>query len=89
MTAGRRSNTVQRLVWDKDPYAAATAVQEEAFGASDGEIEERRAPRAERREDTPNIMHAAGAMSRSILRRIGFEPVGHVHMLLDEFGNGL
>ncbi len=25
-------------------------------------------------------------MSRPILERLGFEPVGHVHMLLDEFG---
>jgi hypothetical protein len=31
-------------------------------------------------------MTQAGAMSRPILERLGFEPVGHVHMLLDEFG---
>ena len=136
---------IARRVETFDEYAAATAVQDEAFGAPDSEIEERRATLAERWEDTPNIMHAAwldgaivaagtcaptehglllyggatlprargrgayrallrarwdeavargtpamitqaGAMSRSILQRIGFEPVGHVHMLLDEFG---
>jgi len=25
-------------------------------------------------------------MSRPILERLGFKPVGHVHMLLDDFG---
>jgi hypothetical protein len=25
-------------------------------------------------------------LSRPILERLGFEPVGHIHMLLDEFG---
>jgi hypothetical protein len=25
-------------------------------------------------------------MSRPILERLGFEPVGHVHMLVDDFG---
>jgi GNAT superfamily N-acetyltransferase len=35
---------------------------------------------------TPALMTQAGAMSRPILERLGFEPVGHVHMLLDEFG---
>jgi GNAT superfamily N-acetyltransferase len=36
--------------------------------------------------ETPALMTQAGAMSRPILERLGFEPVGHVHMLLDEFG---
>jgi hypothetical protein len=31
-------------------------------------------------------MTQAGAMSRPILERLGFKPVGHVHMLLDNFG---
>jgi hypothetical protein len=35
---------------------------------------------------TPALMTQAGALSRPILERLGFEPVGHVHMLLDEFG---
>jgi hypothetical protein len=29
----------------------------------------------------------AGAMSRPILEKLRFEQVGHVHLLLDEFGN--
>jgi hypothetical protein len=35
---------------------------------------------------TPALITQGGAMSRPILERLGFEPVGHVHMLLDEFG---
>lgn len=35
---------------------------------------------------TPALFTQAGSMSRPILQRIGFEAVGHVHMLLDEFG---
>jgi GNAT superfamily N-acetyltransferase len=35
---------------------------------------------------TPALITQAGAMSRPILERLGFKPVGHVHMLLDEFG---
>lgn len=35
---------------------------------------------------TPALMTQAGSMSRPILERLGFAPVGHVHMLLDEFG---
>ena len=34
---------------------------------------------------TPALFTQAGAMSRAILERLGFERVGHVHMLLDEF----
>lgn len=34
---------------------------------------------------TPALMTQAGAMSRPILERLGFKPVGHVHMLLDNF----
>ena len=30
----------------------------------------------------------SGAMSRPILEWLGFKPVGHVHMLLDRFGEG-
>jgi hypothetical protein len=35
---------------------------------------------------TPALMTQAGSMSRPILERLGFTPVGHVYMLLDEFG---
>jgi hypothetical protein len=36
---------------------------------------------------TPTLLTQAGAMSSPILHRLGFEAVGHVHMLLDEFGD--
>jgi hypothetical protein len=35
---------------------------------------------------TPALFTQAGEMSLPILERLGFERVGHVHMLLDEFG---
>jgi len=35
---------------------------------------------------TPALFTQAGEMSRPILERLGFERVGHVHMLRDEFG---
>jgi hypothetical protein len=35
---------------------------------------------------TPALVSQAGAMSRPILTRIGFEQVGEIHLLLDEFG---
>jgi GNAT superfamily N-acetyltransferase len=38
---------------------------------------------------TPALMTQAGAMSRPILERLGFKPVGHVHMLLDTFDLGV
>lgn len=37
---------------------------------------------------TLTLITQGGSMSRPILERLGFEPVGHVHMLLDEFGEG-
>jgi GNAT superfamily N-acetyltransferase len=36
---------------------------------------------------TPALFTQAGAMSRAILERLGFERVGHVHILLDELGS--
>jgi len=33
----------------------------------------------------PTLITQGGSMSRPILERLGFEPVGHVNMLLDEF----
>jgi hypothetical protein len=136
---------VARRVETFDEFAAAHAVQAEAFGMPEDEIAESRATLAERWRDTPNLMHAAwldavlisagtcaptshglllyggatlerargrgayrallrarwdeavargtpalltqaGAMSRPILERLGFEPIGHVHILLDELG---
>jgi hypothetical protein len=35
---------------------------------------------------TPTLITQGGSMSRPILERVGFEPVGHVHMLIDDFG---
>lgn len=35
---------------------------------------------------TPALVTQAGSMSRPILQRLGFEALGHVHVLLDEFG---
>jgi hypothetical protein len=35
---------------------------------------------------TPALITQGGSMSRPILERLGFEPVGEVHMLLDKFG---
>jgi hypothetical protein len=38
------------------------------------------------RTGTPALITQGGSMSRPILERLGFERVGEVHMLLDEFG---
>lgn len=35
---------------------------------------------------SPVLLTQGGSMSRPILERLGFEPVGHVHMLIDRFG---
>ena len=35
---------------------------------------------------TPALITQGGSMSRPILERLGFERVGEIHMLLDEFG---
>jgi hypothetical protein len=135
---------VARRVETFDEFAAADAVQIEAFGLPEDEIAESRASLADRWRDTPNLMHAAwldgviictgtaaptpqglllyggatlerargrgayralvrarwdeavaretpalmaqaGAMSWPILERLGFRPIGHVHLLVDEF----
>jgi GNAT superfamily N-acetyltransferase len=36
----------------------------------------------------PALITQAGEMSRPILERLGFEPVGRIEMLIDEFGTG-
>jgi hypothetical protein len=136
---------VARRVETFEEFAAANAVQWDAFGMPEDEIEEGRALLRRRWSDTVNVMHAAwldgkivaagtsaptehglllyggatvpqargrgayrallharwrdavhngtpalitqgGSMSRPILERVGFERVGEVHMLLDEFG---
>ena len=136
---------VARRVETLEEYAAANAVQWEAFDMPADEIEEMRAQLSVRWRETVNLMHAAwldgeivsagtaaptqhglllyggatlarargrgayravlharwqdavrngtpalitqgGSMSRRILERLGFERVGEVHMLLDEFG---
>jgi hypothetical protein len=38
------------------------------------------------RNGTPSLITQGGSMSRPILERLGFERVGEVHMLMDEFG---
>ncbi len=35
---------------------------------------------------TPVLITQGGSMSRPILERLGFAPVGHVQMLVDDFG---
>ena len=35
---------------------------------------------------TPALITQGGSMPRPILERLGFERVGEVHMLLDDFG---
>jgi len=39
--------------------------------------------------DTPTLITQGGSMSRPILERLGFERVGEIHTLLDEFGSGV
>jgi hypothetical protein len=134
-----------RRVETLEEYAAANAVQWEAFGMPAEEVEEARARLADRWRDAVTVMHAAwldgaivgagtaahtghglllyggatlprvrgrgayrallaarwreavdngtptlitqgGSMSRPILERLGFERVGEVHVLLDDFG---
>jgi GNAT superfamily N-acetyltransferase len=135
---------VARRVETFEEFAAADAVQAEAFGLPEDEVAESIATLPDRWRDTPNLIHAAwldgaivsagisaptpqglllyggatlerargrgayrallrarwdeaaargtpalmtqaGAMSRPILERLGFVPIGHVHMLIDEF----
>jgi hypothetical protein len=135
---------VARRIETFDEYAAANAVQWEAFESPAAEIAEGKAALRQRYEDTVNLMHGVwldgelvcagtatpcehglllyggatlprargrgayralirarwddavalgtpalitqgGTMSRPILERLGFERVGEVHMLVDEF----
>jgi len=140
-----RPGIVARRIETLEEYAAANAVQWEAFDMPEDEIAEAVEKLSERWRETVNVMHAAwldgeivaagtaaptehglllyggatlphargrgayravlharwveaarngtpalitqgGSMSRPILERLGFERVGEVHMLLDEFG---
>jgi GNAT superfamily N-acetyltransferase len=36
---------------------------------------------------TPTLITQGGSMSRPILERLGFQPIGHVHVLVDAFGD--
>ena len=139
-------DVVAKRVETFEEYAAANAVQWEAFDMPADEIAELRPKLPQMWEETVNVMHAAwldgeivsagtssltdhglllyggatlarargrgayravlqarwreavangtpalitqgGSMSRPILERLGFERVGEVHMLLDDFGN--
>ena len=134
-----------RRIESFEEYAAANAVQWEAFESPESEIAEAKASLEQRWRDTVNLMHGVwldgelvcagtstptehglllyggatlpsargrgayralirarwddavalatpalvtqgGTMSRPILERLGFERVGEVHMLLDDFG---
>jgi hypothetical protein len=136
---------VARRIESFEEYAAANAVQWEAFESPASEVAEGRASLEQRYRDTVNLMHGVwldgelvcagtatptehglllyggatlprargrgayralirarwddavtlgtpalitqgGPMSRPILERLGFERVGEVHMLLDDFG---
>ncbi|HEX8741840.1 MAG TPA: hypothetical protein VF712_01785 [Thermoleophilaceae bacterium] len=93
------SPTVMHAVWlDEELVSAGTcAPTEHGFllygGATLPRARGRGAYRAllrARWEDatqlgTPALLTQGGSMSRPILERLGFEPVGHVHMLVDAF----
>jgi len=139
------ADVVAKRVETYEEYAAANAVQWEAFDMPENEIAELRPKLPQMWEETVNVMHAAwldgevvsagtssltdhglllyggatlarargrgayravlharwqeavangtpalitqgGSMSRPILERLGFERVGEVHMLVDDFG---
>ncbi len=66
-------------------YGGATAPHARGRGAYRALLRARWDEAAAR--GTPALITQGGSMSRPILERAGFEPVGHVHMLLDEFGD--
>jgi GNAT superfamily N-acetyltransferase len=65
-------------------YGGATLARARGRGAYRALLRARWDEAVER--GTPALITQGGSMSRPILERLGFEPVGHVHMLLDEFG---
>ena len=64
-------------------YGGATAPGRAGRGAYRALLRARWDEAVER--GTPALITQGGSMSRPILERVGFEPVGHMHMLLDEF----
>jgi GNAT superfamily N-acetyltransferase len=77
--AGTSAPTPQGLLL----YGGATLERARGRGAYRALIRARWDEAAAR--GTPALMTQAGAMSRPILERLGFVPIGHVHMLIDEF----
>jgi len=67
-------------------YGGATLTKARGRGAYRGLLRARWDEAVAR--GTPALFTQAGSMSRAILERLGFERVGHVHILLDEFGKG-
>ena len=65
-------------------YGGATLSRARGRGAYRALVRARWAHAVSR--DTPVLITQGGSMSRPILERLGFEPVGHVHMLVDDFG---
>jgi hypothetical protein len=86
--AGKRWNTVQRQRFGAgavdEVLHEVRSLRARGRGAYRGLLRARWDEAAAR--ETPALMTEAGAMSCPILERLGFEPVGHVHMLLDGFG---
>lgn len=80
VTAGRCAPTEYGLLL----YGGATLPRARGRGAYRALIRARWDEAVQRR--TPTLLTQGGAMSRPILERFGFEQVGHVHLLLDEFG---
>ena len=96
------STTVRHAVWLDDEivctgtasptehglllYGGATAERARGRGAYRALIRARWDEAVEL--GTPALITQGGSMSRPILERLGFERVGEVHMLLDDFADG-
>jgi hypothetical protein len=81
VSAGTCSPTAQGLLL----YGGATAESARGRGAYRALLHARWEEAVAR--GTPALITQGGSMSRPILERLGFEAVGHVHMLLDEFAS--
>jgi hypothetical protein len=66
-------------------YGGATLLEARGRGAYRGVLRARWQEAVAR--GTPALITQGGSMSRPILERLGFERVGEVHMLLDDFGS--
>jgi hypothetical protein len=78
--AGTSAATPQGLLL----YGGATLARARGRGAYRALLRARWDEAVER--STPMLITQGGSMSGPILERLGFERVGHVHMLLDDFG---